>query len=223
MGVAMGSEKRPRPLARLAYPLPLGVEGLGEWADVTIESGLGGGAEAAAERLRAHCPDGLRIRRMEQVPHHASPVDELAETAHWAWLCPGGLLADAVERTKAFEGSESFRIAKAGKLNGAKGMKSVEARGLVLSMEWDGGDLRFATSIVRGHALNPLKLFAAIMGREGLGTFRRLRVDLREDPRLRRHDKYAHKLRNLYEDAVLLEAGQNVMVLGGDDDGLLDL
>jgi hypothetical protein len=241
LGVAMGSEKRPRPMARLAYPLPLGVEGLEELADVTLEApeaGPPGAPDAAA--LRAHCREGMDILRIERVPHHASPIDELVETAHWAWSCPGGLLGGAAEKLKEFERAESFALTKTGKLDGRKGTKSVDVRPLVLSMAWEGGDLLFTTSIVQGHALNPQKLLAAVLGvgAEGLGgpgALRRLRMGARADPRLPRHDKYAHKLRNLYEDAVLLESGHGAAAPGGygggdegygddgDDDAVLSL
>jgi hypothetical protein len=79
--------------------------------------------------------------------------------------------------------------------------------------------------VVQGHALNPQKLLAAVMDTdaEAPGVLRRLRMDMRGDPRLTRHDKYAHKLKNLYEDAVLLESGPTVSVLDDDGDEVLSL
>jgi hypothetical protein len=224
--VALGSEKRPRPIARLAYPLPLGVEGLEEWADVTLEEGLVESVEATTANIRAHCLEGLDILRIEQVPHHASPIDELVEIAHWVWSCPEELLRGAAKKIDAFGTSASFQITKAGKLDGRKGAKSIEVRHLVLGLAWEGGDLLFSTSIVQGHALNPQKLLAAILGAgaeapgvlEVPGALRRLRMDMRDDPRLPRHDKYAHKLKNLYEDAVLLESGPGVRAPDDDED-----
>jgi radical SAM-linked protein len=220
--VALGSERRPRPMARLAYPLPLGVEGLEEWADVALEADA---AEPALGALRAHCPEGLDVLHTEQVPHRASPIDELVEAAHWAWSCPDALFADAAGKMGAFEASVSFLLAKTGKLDGHKGAKSIEVRPLVLGLAWEGRDLRFSTSVVQGHALNPQKLLAAILGTgaEAPGALRRLRLDMRDDPRLLRHDKYAHKLKNLYEDAVLLEPGPSVRVLDDEDDEVLSI
>jgi len=223
--VAHGTEKRPKPLARLAYPLPLGIEGLEELADVTLETGLVESADAVRATLRAHCPDGMDILRVEQVPHHASPIDELVETAHWAWTCPDKLFSEAARKIKAFEDSPSFLLTKTGKLDGKKGTKSIEVRHLVLGVAWEGRDLLFSTSVVQGHALNPQKLLAAILGTgpEGIVALRRLRLDTMDDHRLSRHDKYAHKLKNLYEDAVLLESGHNIKVLDDDEDEVIRL
>jgi hypothetical protein len=128
-----------------------------------------------------------------------------------------------MEKMKEFEESGSFLLTKTGKLDGKKGTKSVEVRPLVLALAWDGGNLHFSTAVLQGHALNPLKLLAAILGAEGHGTLRRMRIDLKEDPRLSKHDKYAHKLKNLYEDAVLLESDHNLNVLDDEDDEVLRL
>jgi hypothetical protein len=234
--VALGSEKRPKPLARLAYPLPLGVGGLEEWADVTLEADMLEPGEAAVGTLRAHCHEGMDILHIERVPHHASPIDELVEVAHWVWSCPDELFSRAVEKIKAFEASASFLLTKTGKLDGKKGTKSIEVRPLVLAVAWEGRDLHFSTSVVQGHALNPQKLLTAILGADtdgaddaddspgaAPGALCRLRMGMRDDPRLLRHDKYAHKLKNLYEDAVLLESGPNVRVLDDDEDEVLSL
>jgi hypothetical protein len=225
IAVAMGSEKHPKPLARLAYPLPLGVGAQEEWADVTLESGLSETPQAALECLRRHSPGGLGVLGLEQIPHHASPVDELVQAAHWVWQCPPGLRPEAEDRTGAFERAPSFSLTKTGKQDGAKGTKSVEVRRMVLSMAWDGGGLGFSTAVLQGHALNPTKLLSAIMGLgwESLGSLRRTRLDLGEDPRLERHDKYAHKLRNIFEDAVLLESGPGPGLVEDEDDEVLIL
>jgi hypothetical protein len=94
----------------------------------------------------------------------------------------------------------------------------VEVRHLVLGMAWEGRDLVFSTSVLQGHALNPKKMLAGILGGDAPGALRRLRMDMRGDARLPRHDKYAHKLKNLYEDAILLESGPAVRAMDGEDD-----
>jgi radical SAM-linked protein len=224
--LAMGKEKRPRPIAHLAYPLPIGVEGLGEWADVTLKAGLSDPSDSVMERLKVCCPEGLEILGIEQVPLHASPVAELCETARWLWNCRAELLPDAVSELKKFADSDSFQINKTGKLEGVKSIKSVEVRHLIQELNWDGGTLRFSTKIVQGQALNPQKLFAAILcvDPDLLGDFRRESIELRADPKLDRVDKFAPKLRNLYEDAVLLESAPNIKIVDDDDeDALLSL
>ena len=249
--LAHSQEKRPRPLASLAYPLPLGAEGLEEWADVTlIGRGAQSGAGPSLAVLNGHCPEGLELLTLEQIPLHASPVEELCISAHWRWHCPASMIKSAKYKIGAFAESGSFTLTKGGKVDGKKATKTVEVRGLVSEIAWHGAKgsvLDFTTAIVQGHALNPFKLLGAILGiqqetaerpqnmkRHGLplqsagsaenalGRLQRLRIGLKPDPRLDRHDKYAHKLRNIYEDAVLLEAGPNLVVYD-EDDGLLEL
>jgi len=222
--LAMGSEKRPRPIAQLAYPLPLGVEGLEEWADITLESALREPPNVTLARLKPYCADGLEILGIEQIPIHASSVAELCETAHWRWFCPVELFPRAVIKFKEFADSDSFQINKTGKVDGKKSVKSIEVRRLIQELRWDGDVLGFSTRIIQGQALNPQKLFGGILDvlPEHLGKFRRERIDLKHDPKLDRTDKFAPKLRNLYEDAVLLESSPNLKIYDEDDDGVLE-
>jgi radical SAM-linked protein len=218
--LAMGSEKRPKPIAQLAYPLPLGVEGLEEWADVTLAASLNCPLDTVLGLIRQCSPKGLSIYSIEQVPLHASSIAELCETAHWLWLCPEALFQLAKQKMEYFINSESFQINKAGKVEGKKSTKSIEVRHLVDGVSWENKKLRFSTKIVQGQALSPQKLIGGILdiGLEHLGTFIRERITLKHDPKLERHDKYAIKLRNLYEDAVLLESAPNISAYGDNDD-----
>jgi len=223
--LAMGQEKRPRPIAQLAYPLPQGAEGLEEWADVTLASGLAMSMGELIDLLRPHCPSGLEVLGAEQIPLHASTISELCEAAHWLWFCPPEILPRAKKKIEEFISSESFQISKVGKVDGQKIEKSIEVRCLVFDLSWEAGALRFSTKIIQGQALNPQKIIVGIMGLSGepLGTFQRQRLSLMQDPKLGRHDKYATKLRNLYEDAVLLESGPNITICDDDEDGVLYL
>jgi len=223
--LAMSKEKRPKPIAHLAYPLPIGVEGLEEWADLTLKTGLSDPPEAVIERLRACRQEGLEILGIEQVPLHASSVAELCETAHWLWNCRAELSSIALSKLKKFADSSSFQINKTGKVEGRKDLKTIEVRHLIQELNWDGGVIRFSTKIVQGQALNPKKLFAAILDveQDQLGEFRRESIELKPDPKLDRFDKFAPKLRNLYEDAVLLESAPNIKIYDNDEDDLLSL
>jgi hypothetical protein len=218
--LAMGQEKKPRPIAQLAYPLPQSAEGLEEWADITLALGIAQSMDELIGQLRPHCPPGLELLGIEQVPLHASPIAELCEAAHWLWFCPPELLPRAIIKIEEFINSESFQISKVGKVKGQKHEKSIEVRHLVYDLGWKGGVLRFSTKIVLGRALNPQKIIAGIMGLDAvaLGKFQRQRLSFGQDPKLERHDKYAAKLRNLYEDAVLLESVPSATICSDDDD-----
>jgi radical SAM-linked protein len=217
--VAMGLEKSPRPALHLAHPLPLLVEGFSEWADVALLERVTTPLPELPERINAHAPEGLRVLECLEVPNFASPVAELCRRAHWRWRCPAEWLTRARERMEAFMGAERFEIEKPAKAGGQKTSKRLDIRPLLEECRWAQADLLFQTRIAPGEAANPRKLLAAILELdapvEGLA---RLEVELGEDPRLLQADRFQPKLHNMFEDAVLLEAGSNVRIVDEDED-----
>jgi radical SAM-linked protein len=217
--VAMGLEKSPRPALHLGYPLPLHVEGLSEWADVVLLESVPTALAELPGRINAQAPPGLRILECLQVPNFASPVAELCQRAHWRWTCPAEELERARERMEGFMEAERFEIEKPAKVQGQKASKQLDIRPLVEQCRWDGADLLVQTRIAPGEAANPRKLLAAILALaapiEGLV---RLGVELGEDPRLLQADKFQPKLHNMFEDAVLLDAGSHIRIVEDEDE-----
>ena len=218
--LAMGLEKTLRPMVRLGHPLPLGVEGLSEWADAVFREPPQISMNELADHINPHCPQGLRILQVEGIPNHASPVLDLCHEAHWDWTCPVELQASAMQRLSDFAASDSYEIEKTGKVDGHKQVKRVEVRHLVQKVEWEGATFRFTTRLSAGEALNPVKLLAAVIGLEpsAIAGLKRMSVDLIEDPRLTTPEKYEPKLHNIYEDAVLLESGSHIRIIEEDED-----
>ena len=221
--LAMGLEKTPRPLVRLGHPLPPGVEGFNEWADMVLREPPGMPAGALAERINARCAPGLQVLHAVPVPNHASPVLDLCLHAHWSWSCPEPLRPLAEERLARFAAATTWTISKTGKVDGHKQEKQVEVRDRVLSMDWDGGTLHFITRLAAGEALNPVKLLAGVLGVEAttIGRLARTMVELAADPRLEAAGKYETKLHNIYEDAVLLDADPDPEPAGEEDDDVI--
>lgn len=218
--LAMGLERSPRPLVRWGHPLPQGVEGLSEWADIVLRTAPDSPLDSLPERINAHAPEGLRVLTAMPLSNHASPVLDLCREARWAWACPPALLPMASERLATFLAAATFQIEKSGKVGGQKQMKPVEVRHLVRAMTWEGERLLFTTGLSAGEALSPMKLLAGVLGLEAAAItgLTRLGVDLGEDPRLARIDKYEPKLHNIFEDAVLLESGSHIRIVEEDDD-----
>jgi hypothetical protein len=69
-------------------------------------------------------------------------------------------------------------------------------------------------------AINPLKMLGAILGVEAqrITGLLRIAVDLKPDPRLGQAERFQPKLKNMYEDAVLLSGGSNIVLVDEDDD-----
>ncbi|MCX8203694.1 MAG: hypothetical protein N3H32_05210 [Nitrososphaeria archaeon] len=77
-----------------------------------------------------------------------------------------------------------------------------------------------------GEALNPIKLLSGILEVDPAQVkgLVRLSLTLRDDPRLEAMDRYAPKLHNIWEDAVLLESSDDFDdVDDGEDDEPLRL
>ncbi|MBL0313666.1 MAG: DUF2344 domain-containing protein [Holophagaceae bacterium] len=218
-------ERSPRPLVALGHPLPVGLTGRSEWADAEVSPMPNVPEDALLARLNAVAPAALLFSGCTALPAYATPVLELSCLAHWRWPCPADSRWDAGRKIEAFEAATSFCIEKTGKVGGQKSVKQVEVRHLVEALSWKGQDLAFTTRISAHEALNPQKLLAGIMGVEptAIKGLERIAVELAEDKRLLQAERFELKLKNIYEDAVLLSAGPNLQLVDDDEDEPLHL
>lgn len=219
--IALGLEKKPRPMISLGPALPIGVEGHREWADVVLREPFP--VETGIAKANAHAPAGLRLLEAAIIPNHSSSLVDLAQEARWHWEIPEELRALAEPGIKAFAAADTFEIEKTGKVGGTKTLKRMEVRRLVTRLEWKDQSLDFSTRIQPGEALSPLKLLAGILGVEParITNLARTAVVLSDDPRLVQARKYEPKLHNIFEDAVLLESADDLPIPDEDDDDLL--
>lgn len=215
--LALGLEKRPRPLVTLGHPLPLGTEGLDECLDVVL-------ASAPPEpdplpSLNRAAPPGLAFLTAEALPDHASSALDLSRSAEWRWPCPPELREAAQERIASFLAADTFQIEKTGKEDGRKQLKRIEVRDRVLRMAWTAADLHMDTRIDAGQALHPARLLGGILGLEPdrIRGLVRTRLHLAADPRLDQAERFEPKLRNMFEDAVLLKSGPSLQVFDDDE------
>lgn len=217
--VALDLGHHPRPLLQMGPPLPAGVAGGQEWAEVVLRRAPGA-PDGVIAALHRRLPAGLRILRWEDQPAWATPVSELALASVWEWPCPTDRLEESRAAVQRFLDAETFSWQRPGKVEGQKQGKQVDLRPLVSSMAWDGAMLRFETPMGVFGATNPLKMLAAVLGREpeSLEGLARTSLRLAEDPRVAQADRFEPKLRNLYEDAVLLSGGSNITIVDEDDD-----
>lgn len=213
-------ERTPRPLVALGHPLPVGLAGHSEWADAEISPMPKDSEDAMLARLNAAAPVGLVFWGCMALPAYATPVLELSRLAHWRWHCPAELRGDAETKLVVFEAATNFCIAKTGKVGGQKSVKQLEVRHHVRSISWENGDLSFTTRISAKEALSPVKLLAGILGVEiaAIKDMERIAVELADDPRIHQAERFEPKLRNIYEDAVLLSTGPNLQIIDDDED-----
>jgi len=218
--LAMGMEKSPRPMISLGPPLPSGIPGYGEWADVSLREPWAFPLRELPERTLPFAHPGLRILEAAEIPNISSPILELCRVAHWRWECPVALAASAQARMSDFLQSSSYQIQKTGKVDGQKQVKLVEVRPMVISASWTETVMFLSTRVAAGEAMNIQKLLAGILECDvtALDGLERLSVELSEDPRLAQATRYETKLHNIYEDAVLLDGGCGIETQDEDED-----
>ncbi len=205
--VALDLGKRPHPLLSSDHPLPAGAGGLDESMDVTLRAMPRASMDDLSLRLQKRLPEGLRLHGLTTVPNYASPLGDRGIRSHWQWRVPSGLQQLVTERCHAFlDGSE-------------------RPSAFILEMSWDAPILAFSSPLGASRAVNPMKVLAAWLGLSPaeLRGVMRTGVELKPDVRLAHGDRYEPRLRNLYEDAVLLGEGSNIVLVEEDDDDPLRL
>ena len=220
LSVALGLEKTPRPLITFAHPLPAGLEGRAEWAEVGLREPSPVPLQQLPDHAAAHLPPGVVLLQALQVPNHATPLPELCRGAHWIWEVPEPLQIQARKTLQAFQAAGSWTLEKPGKVDGQKTLKQIEVRDRVSGLSWEGRTLHLHLKQENGEALNPAKLLGGILGLEPATVTGLVRValELQEDSRLQAADRYAPKLHNIWEDAVLLESSDGPAPLEDEDD-----
>ena len=223
--LALDLGKRPRPSLHLELPLPAGAGGLSEWAEAVFRAEPLDAPEVVMARLNGRLPAGLRIHRWDVHAPYASPLRDLVDASHWRWNCPLDQADVARLRTTTFLSAAEWMWEKEGRIEGRKQIKQVDLRPLVADLRWEGDILLSTTRAGNAEPGNPLKVHAAILGLEpaDLRGILRLSLDLRADPRLAQAERFEPKLKNMYEDAVLLSGGSNITLVDEDDDEPLRL
>jgi radical SAM-linked protein len=208
--------KRPRPLLSIGLPLPAGVGGLAESMDAMLGQHPAESPGAILARLNHRLPKGVHIHQWVALPEFASQVSDLALLSRWRWDVP------LVHRLNVEEKAASFLETSHWPWDRGPSHPEgpVDLRSLIVEMRWEDQALCFATRMGRHRALNPLKMLGAIFGSEVscLTGLVRTSVDLKPDPRLGQAERFQPKLKNMYEDAVLLAGGSNIILVDEDDD-----
>lgn len=214
--LALDLGKRPRPLLNMALPLPAGVAGRIEFVNVVLKHEPTEEPEKLMARLNHRLPEGLQIHQWLTLPGYASEVGDLAQRSHWRWDVPPehqGAIRDKVTR---FLGMSTWPWNR----GPAKSDVPLDLRVLVADMGWDEGTLCLATRMGAFQAINPLKMLGAILELDpaAIQGLVRTHVDLKPDPRAGQAERFEPKLKNMYEDAVLLGGGSNIVLVDEDDD-----
>ncbi|MDP1832732.1 MAG: DUF2344 domain-containing protein [Geothrix sp.] len=214
--LALDLGKRPRPLLSAGLPLPAGAGGRAESMDAVLKREPLDEPEALMARLNHRLPEGLRIHQWDSLPGFVSTVGDRALRSHWRWEIPPQHRIRAEAKAAAFLEAGAWPWDRGGATPDAP----LDLRTLVLDVRWEGGALCFATRMGAFHAINPLKMLGTILDLDPARIMGLVRtgVDLKPDARLGRAERFEPKLKNMYEDAVLLGGGSNIVLVDEDDD-----
>ncbi|HLP29913.1 MAG TPA: DUF2344 domain-containing protein [Geothrix sp.] len=219
--VALDLGKRPHPLLTVGLPLPAQAGGEAEFADVVLRQEPAGAPGELTARLNRRLPEGLQVQRWESLPVYAAPVADLARLSHWRWEVPSAHRARVEAAVARFNASATWPWDRAG----ARAEAPLDLRSILGDLAWSGGALTFSSRMGEYLALNPLKALGAVTGLEAgqVAGLVRAGVELKPDPRLAQAERFEPKLKNMYEDAVVLGAGSNIVLVDEDDDEPLRL
>lgn len=214
--LALDLGKRPRPLLSIGLPLPAGVGGQSELLDIVLNREPQDSSLDLMARLNQRLPKGLRVHQWAPLPGYASGAGELAALSHWRWEPTQEDRGHAEARLATFLAAQTWPWER----GSSKAGGTLDLRHIIQDLHWEGGALLFSTRMGAFLALNPVKALSAVLELDPscfLGL-QRTAVDLRPDPRLGQADRFEPKLKNMYEDAVLLGGGSNLVLVDEDDD-----
>jgi hypothetical protein len=171
---------------------------------------------ALMARLNDRLPPGVRIHHWDALPAYASTVGDLALLSRWRWEVPPAQRIHAEAKVAAFLEQKEWPWHRGASTSEAP----LDLRTLVSELRWSEDALGFATRMGTSQAINPLKMLGAILelDPERVTGLVRMGVDLKADQRLDRAERFVPKLKNMYEDAVLLGGGSNITLVDEDDD-----
>ncbi len=214
--LALDLGKRPRPLLNLGCPLPVGVGGVAEFMDAVLRQEPAEGSAAVMTRLNQRLPEGLSIMHWDVLPVYASEVGELALASHWQWDVAADRRRQVEQKVTAFLETATWPWRRDVDTSAA----ALDLRSLITGMDWKGHTLCFSTRMGPTKAVNPLKVLGDILGMEPgvIEGLVRTSVDLKPDARLVQAERFEPKLKNMYEDAVLLGGSSNITLIDEDDD-----
>lgn len=214
--LALDLGKRPRPLVGLGPPLPAHVGGAMEGLDLVLRREPAEAPALLLARLNERLPEGLCCTQWEVLPAFATPLADLSLAAHWCWEVPAELKAGVAQTVATFLAAEAWPWQR----SDAKTEGIVDLRKFLLEPTWAETRLEFRTPMGSYMGLNPLKALGALLDLPptAIAGLQRTSIGLRPDARLAQADRFAPKLKNMYEDAVLLAGGSNITLVDEDDD-----
>jgi len=204
-------------MIELAPILSPNATGSNEFIELHCRQELPFPEKESLERLNLRLPGGLIINSCDRIPTFASSICELATHAHWSWPIDESLISkeSIMNRIKDFATSSKLM------LSSMQGKESTcDLKVIVHDLMITGETLVWSTTFTDAHSPNPLRAIAQVLNIESsqIEGLKRTSLTLSEDLRLKQSDKFSRKLKNIYEDATILDGDSSITVHNDDDD-----
>jgi len=165
VGILFSEGFHPHPKISFAFATPVGMESLGEYADIQTES-LPEDRESLLTRLNAYLPDGVKITDLAALPDKAPSLTEIIRGFSFAVQLPDDYTdadLDLLEqKIAAFMAATAFTIVRT-----AKGKETTrEIRAFVDNLQLHRAERRLAMELHFGAqgAVRPMDILTQVLG-----------------------------------------------------------
>ena len=209
--------KYPKPMLELAPILAANTSGLNEFVEFHCRQELPFHTKEFPNRLNLRLPKGLFVQSCERIQTFASSISELATLAHWSWPIDSSVISQELlrQRISRFTKSPKWPLKNIHGEDSTCDLKSV-----IRDLQIRGHLLVWSTDLTYEHSPNPLRAMAQILSIESnqINDLERTSLSLNEDHRVHQQDRFSRKLKNIHEDATILDGDSSITIHNDDDD-----
>ncbi len=209
--------KTPKPLIELWPILPPYAISSNEYLEFRCRRDISSSENELTRQLNLRLPSGLTIKNIIRTPTYASAIHELVIRSDWAWPINQHLLSgELLEKRISDFNSKSSDIFP----NSSLKRTSHELKVIIHNLRLENQVLSWSTWLNRDQSPNPIKAIAHILQIDSDKIFgiKRISLTLKEDIRVKQSNKFTRKLRNIHEDATILDDDSSITIENEDDD-----
>jgi radical SAM-linked protein len=162
----------PHPRISFSYALPVGIESLGEYADIQLRL-YRGPADDFIARVNSSLPEGITILHAETIAPHSPSLSSLIEGFDYRICLPPGTSPFSTEKIETFLSSDTFPVSRYKK--GGTAVKDIRPLVTELSINSSGDILALSTRFDPASGVKPFEVLTQVLGYDD-DTAKRARI-----------------------------------------------
>ena len=162
----------PHPKISFPYALPVGIESLGEYADIQLRL-YRGPADDFIARVNSSLPEGITILHAETIAPHNPSLSSLIEGFDYRICLPQGTKSFSTEKIETFLSSDTFPVSRYKK--GGTAVKDIRPLVTELSINSSGDILALSTRFDPAGGVKPFEVLTQVLGYDD-DTAKRARI-----------------------------------------------